>query len=392
MIWNVLQSVDIVFRYPYRMGACALLLVIAVLAWRESRECTRALENPWVRLHILLLRGHPRWVRVSWGIGLCVAVILTAGAFAVPEKRVSMEEPVYGGLRLTFKFDSSRSMEYAGDVKPNRSRAAKNTIITLVDMLAHDTLLRGKYSLALIPFAGAAQPFFLPFTKSREEFVAALEEINERTITRQGTSVLSALNAYRELLWREPPREETVDVAILISDGGKEDGVESERNFIPAAIKDIQHLTQKKMREGVPPWKVVLYTVGMGKIRIDAEGRRIAEPVELVVRDGFGNKEWYRQDPRNPHSPVLKSRLDEDVLKEVARLGGGEYYHFTDQAKIVEKFRALVLTHRRVTDRIASVRYEPVMSWFLVPAFVLWYFVFGFGGWLVRIVRRIVPS
>lgn len=392
MIWNVLQSADIVFRYPYRMGACALVLAIVALAWRESRQRARALNNPWVRLHILLFTRYPRWVRASWWVVLCVALILTAGAFAVPEKRVSMEEPVYGGLRLTFMFDSSPSMKYAEDVTPNRSRAAKNTIIALVDMLAHDTLLRGKYSLALIPFAGAAQPFFLPFTKSREEFIAALEEIDERTITRQGTSVLSALNAYFELLWKERPREETVDVAILISDGGKEDGVESERHFIPAAIEGIRYLTQKKNREETPPWKTVLYTVGMGKIRIDAEGRRIAEPVELVVRDGFGNKEWYRQDPRNPHSPVLKSRLDEEILKEVARLGGGEYYHFTDQAKIVEKFRTLVLTHRRVTDRIASVRYEPVMSWFLVPAFVLWYFVFGFGGWMMRIIRRMIPA
>lgn len=392
MLWNILSNTDIMFRYPLRLGVCAFVLVIMALAWWEFRQLINVLKDPWIFLHISVFTTYPRWVRIGWWALLCLAFVLTAGAFAVPEKRVSMEEPVYGGLRLTFMFDSSRSMEYAEDVTPNRSRAAKNTIIALVDMLAHDTLLRGKYSLALIPFAGAAQPFFLPFTKSREEFVATLEEINERTITRQGTSVLSALNAYRELLWREPPREETVDVAILISDGGKEDGVESERHFIPATIADIRHLTQKKMREGAPPWNVVLYTVGMGKIRIDAEGRRTAEPVELVVRDASGNKEWYRQDPRNPHSPVLKSRLDEGILKEVARLGGGEYYHFTDQAKIVEEFRTLVLTHRRVTDRIASVRYEPVMSWFLAPAFVLWYFVLGFGGWIVRLIRRIIPG
>jgi len=313
-------------------------------------------------------------------------------ANAIPERKFVDKEKVYGQLRLTFIFDVSLSMVRAEDVKPNRMRAAKDMIIGFVDMLMHDQEIQGRYQLALIPFAGTAQPLFSTFTISREEFLANVEDINERTISRQGTSVLAALLAYRSLLSLHPAREGTTDIAILISDGGQEEGREGEKNFFPGVINDIREIIRTNTIKGtrIPFWHFTISTIGIGKVEVDEKGKRMAKPTELIIRDGAGNfLDFYREDLKNSQSPALKSRLDEETLMEIARLGGGSYYHFSDAETLANAFRKLILAHRILVDEISTFRYEPILPWFLVPAFILWYVLFGFGDWIKKIIHGV---
>lgn len=388
MIVNLPYGIQVVFRYPERLWALTLVILVGLLVWQEMRQRRAALRDPWLQLHFPVCSFPSLRKRIAWWLAAGMALSLVITASAIPERKFVDKENVYGRLRLAFLFDVSLSMVRAEDVMPNRMRAAKDLITAFIDMLAHDQGLQGRYSLALIPFAGTAQPFFLTFTTSREEFLSSMEEINERTISRQGTSVLSALLAYRSLLWHHPAREETImDIAILISDGGQEEGKGGERNFFQSAIRDIHDITNMRMARGInaPLWRFSLSAIGIGNVKINDKGARISDPAELIIRDSAGNFiDFYREDQKNSQSPVLKSRLDEEILMEIARLGRGSYYHFSDTQHIAHAFRELVLAHRIVVDKVSHARYEPVWQWFLVPAFVLWYILFGFGGWMTR--------
>ncbi|MEK9195378.1 MAG: VWA domain-containing protein [Patescibacteria group bacterium] len=389
MTWNFPYGIQIVFRYPERLWALTLIVMVLLFVWQEMKQRRAVLHDPWLQLHLPVSSLPSLGKRIRWWLAASVALTCTIAAFAVPERKFVDKENIYGRLRLTFLFDVSLSMVRGEDVKPNRMRAAKNTITAFVDMLMHDQELHGRYSLALIPFAGTAQPFFLTFTTSREEFLSSMEEMNERTISRQGTSLLAALLGYRSLLSRHPAREETVDIAILISDGGQEEGKEGERNFFQSVIGDIGDIVSKNTTKSIkaPPWHVTISTVGIGNVKINEKGGRTAEATELIIRDGMGNFiDFYREKQGNTESPVLKSRLDEEILMEIARLGKGTYYHFSDTQKMVDAFRELVLAHRIVVDEVFHARYEPALSWFLVPAFALWYVLFGFSGWIAKTI------
>lgn len=385
MVWSFPYGIEIIFRYQERLWALTLIVLVVLLAWQEERRRRTAFHDPWLQIHFPVFSLPSLSKKITWWLGASIALSLMIMAFAIPERKFIDKENVYGRLRLTFLIDSSFSMIRAEDVKPNRMRAAKDMIAAFVDMLMHDQELRGRYSLALIPFAGTAQPFFLTFTTSREEFLSSMEEINEHTISRQGTSVFSALLAYRSLLLHYPAREETVDIGILVSDGGQEEGKGGERNFFQSVIRDIQDITRGNTANA-PAWHFIISTMGIGDVKINDKGVRIAESTELVIRDSTGNFiDFYREDQKNPQSPVLKSKLDEEVLMEIARFGGGSYYHFSDTQNIAHVFRELVLAHRVVVDEISHFRYEPILAWFLVPAFVLWYVLFGFCGWIKQI-------
>ncbi len=385
-------GIGIVFRHPERLWLAVIVALLLIVACYEAGQRKRMLRDPWIVLHkaVLIMPSFAR--RIAWWFFASIAFALMIACLAVPERKLTDTEKVYAGLRITFLFDDSLSMFYGEDVKPNRMRAAKDIVAAFVEMLGRDPDLKGRYSLAIIPFAGTAQPFFLTFTTSREEFFSALEEMNEHTVSRQGTSVLSALLAYRSLLKWYPPRETTTDVAIMLSDGGKEEGKQGEKKFFPAAINSIRDAIKENQADGKKTflWDFVLYTVGIGRVDHDEKGRRIVKSTELIIRDSAGNFiDFYREDANNPQSHILTSQLDEEILLEVARLGGGTYYHFSDAKRITGAFRDVVRTHRHVADEISHPRYEPILHWFLVPAFVLWYVLFGFGDWIYLIIRAI---
>lgn len=389
MIWYLPDGVQVVFRYPERLWAALLVVVLLLFAYGEAKRRQDVLRDPWLAFHLDVSVLPSFGKKIIWWLLASVALCCMVTAFAVPERKFIDKEKVYGQLRLTFMFDVSLSMVRAEDVKPNRMRAAKDMIIGFLDMFMHDQELQGRYQLALIPFAGTAQPLFLTFTASREEFLANLEEIDERTISRQGTSVLAALLGYRSLLYRYPPREETMDIAILISDGGQEEGREGEKNFFPAVINDIRDVIRSHLVKdfNVHAWHFMVSTIGIGKVEIDGFGKRVAKPAGLIIRDSGGNFiDFYRENSKNPQSPVITSRLDEETLMEIARLGGGSYYHFSDTQTLRHAFRELVLAHRILVDEIPRYRYEPIVNWFLVPAFALLYVLSGFGDWVKKII------
>ena len=319
---------------------------------------------------------------------------------AKPEIKTAVLDPVYGRLRLTILFDTSLSMKYAEDLKPNRLLAAKSAVREFVNMLWSDADLKGEYFLALIPFAGAAQPFFAPFTTSHEEFLSNLGQLDEKAITRKGTNVGAALRAYDMLLLRYPSDDkETLDIGMLFSDGGQEEGRGGEEEIIPRLMEELRDPRRTQIFDNGDPVivrsaensrRVVVYSVGIGNVLLDARGNRISAPIELVKRDNSGNFiDYYREDEKNSASRPLQSRLDEDVLRLIAHEGGGAYFHFSEQSTLLSSLREMILKERREIAKRPRYQYKSMREWLIVPAFVIFYFLFGYGAWINRIVKKI---
>ncbi|MDP3734802.1 MAG: VWA domain-containing protein [bacterium] len=387
MDWLV-QFTDIVFRQPYRLYAIPpVALVFGVLFAWKYRDAVRVMKRPWYDMHERRVPSLSRYA--ARGILFVVLAGLLVCVLTEPEWRFVEREPVYGRVRITFLFDSSPSMRFAEDIAPNRLEAARAVVAELVRALWTDPALKGNYVLSLIPFAGGAIPLYLPFTTARESFLEYLRVIDEKTVTTAGTSVYAALRGLDQLLFKYPAwGKGTVDVVILLSDGGKEEGIEVPRNKIAALIKEL-------------PGVVRIYTVGIGSREVDAacaarfmhERTRASKeevallcarpvPVALLARQDDGSARYLRMNPNDPKSSILVSTLDEDTLTFIAEKGGGAYTFFENRVVLLSIFRDIVLRNRVVESWIERPYYRPAAEVFLIPAFILAYFLSGFGGWI----------
>ena len=379
-----------------------LLMVLPILwlliVW-ERRLRKKALQDPWIQLHIA--SAHlPRGIdRLLWWTGASVIIVLLVVVLAMPDRKIIDWQNVYGMVRITFLLDSSLSVIWGEDIKPNRLAAEKEVVEDFVNALWFDAELKGNYAVALIPFAAAAQPFYLPFTTSREQIISNVQAINERTIRRKGTSLLAAIRGYDELLLARPARETgTVDIGILISDGGKEEGKGTEQRLLPDFLKELldQHraaivVNNRRIivRSNEQVRTVMVNTVGVGSVKIDAAGNRVSVPIPLVIRDKAGNFfDYYREDEKNQKSQVLQSRLDEDILKDIAQQGHGTYMHFSEKEKLLQEFKAMVLRYRQKIGNVPNIRHDTLRMWFIVPAWLLCFILFGYAEPYMRIARK----
>lgn len=381
-------DIEIVFRHPERFLLLFILPAILILVWYQAKKRKNAQKDPWIQLHLSDAKLPGRFKRIFWRSVASLVLVVIIAALTNPERKITEWEKVFSGMRIAILLDSSWSMKGGEDIKPNRMTASKEVSKDFIDLLWKDPDLKGRYTLALIPFAGAAQPFLTGFTTSREEFLFNLSQVNENTITKKGTSLWSAFKAYDTLLlWYPPYDKDTIDLAIIISDGGKEEKRPRERQAIPGLIRELRDSYRAQriimgrrfiIRSEEKQRTVIINTVGVG----------LTEPVPLIVRDRAGNfVDYYRAKENDPKSPILKSQLDEEILKDIAeKYGGGKYINFSERAQLLQEFKNLVLEHRKETGKIPHVRYESVRNWFLAPAFVILYFLFGYGGWLKRLI------
>lgn len=393
-------EVEVVVRHPEFFWVLMIIPLVWFAVLREARKRKKVLCDPWIALHLSSAVLPGKYHRFFWWVGASTVLTLLVFILATPERKYAISQHIYGAMRITFLIDASRSAAWGEDVNPNRLSAEKKVVADFVDMLWFDPELKGRYAIAIIPFAGAAQPFYSPFTTSRSQILSNLEAINERTVTKGGTSIWAALRAYDELLlWRPSSGTHTVDLGILISDGGKEEGRGTERAILNNIVKNLRDPyralvlvegTRHIIQSNEITRNVALYTVGVGSVEIDRMGNRISVSVPLVIRDKAGNfLDYYRENKADPKSPVFESKLDEDILEDIAAMGGGAYIHFSEKKKLLDEFKALVLRHRQITGSVIETSYYSLRMWLLIPAFGICFVLFGYMEAFTRMRRKI---
>ncbi len=310
------------FAHPHMFWLLLALPVMAYLHfWRENQRQSDFRFPTLVHLQgagrspRIWLRHLPFALRVI-GVSLLVVALARPQAFDQETKR-NVE-----GIDIILCLDTSGSMA-AEDLKPNRIDAAKNVAVEFV---------KGRISdrIGIVPFA--AESFTQsPLTTDYDIVISLLGDLRLGMIedgTAIGMALATSINRLRE-------SEAKSKVVILLTDGQNNRG---ELDPVTAA-----HAAQAL--------GIRVYTVGVGT-------RGMAPyPVETP----FGKR--YQNVPVN---------IDEDMLKEMAKLTGGRYYRATDNGSLRDIYREIDKLERTRVNveeyRHVAEMYPP---WLWAALFVL---------------------
>jgi Ca-activated chloride channel homolog len=281
------------FAYGHMLWLLLILppLLLAFFWWalRERRR----LMTEFIQARLLpgLISGvSPTRQKVRFGL-LIAAVTLLIVALARPQWGFTWEESKQKGLDIVVAIDTSKSM-LAEDIAPNRLARAKLAALDLMQQAKSDRL-------GLIAFAGGA---FLqcPLTIDDNAFRQSVESLDVNIIPQGGTAlaeaIKTALTAFKE--------GDNHKVLVLLTDGEDND-----ENAVSAA--------EAAAQEGMK-----IFTIGIGT----AEGEL------LRVKDAKGRTDYIRDADGN----VVKSRLNEGLLQQIAGASAGGFYLPLRGAKTID--------------------------------------------------------
>ena len=213
------------------------------------------------------------WVRITL---FSIAFFFFSIGMARPQIGAKLSERETRGVEVMVCLDVSNSM-LAEDYSPNRLERAKLAISKLVDRLSEDRI-------GLIVFAGNSF-VQLPVTTDYVSAKMFLNSISTGSVPIQGTAMGDAIyTAIRGF----SAQSEKSRVIIVITDGEnhEDDPVEAAKTAAEMGIR--------------------VFTIGVGS----PEGKPIPVNGELL-KDKDGN--------------IVVTRLDEQILAQVAEAGGGAY-------------------------------------------------------------------
>ena len=213
------------------------------------------------------------WVRLTlFSIGFFFFAI----GLSRPQIGARLKEQEIKGAEIIIAIDVSNSM-LAEDYSPNRLDRAKLAVSRLVDKLRDDRI-------GLVIFAGTSF-VQLPVTTDYVSAKMFLNTIDTGSIPIQGTAMGDAIATCIRSFSQQSDKSRAI---ILITDG------ENHEDDPVAAAKQAAEMGIK------------VFTIGVGS----PEGKPIPMNGELL---------------KDKDGEIVVSRLDEDVLKEVAQAGNGAY-------------------------------------------------------------------
>lgn len=212
-------------------------------------------------------------------------------ALARPQLGFDWEEVKQRGLDVIVAIDTSKSM-LAEDIAPNRLKRAKLAALDLMQQAKSDRL-------ALIAFAGGA---FLqcPLTIDDSAFRQSVDSLDVNVIPQGGTAIAEAIETAISS-FREGDNHKAL---VLFTDGEDQDS-----GAVDAA---------KRAGEA----GIHIYTIGIGS----TEGEL------LRITDAKGRTDYIRDEQGN----VVKSHLNESLLREIAGATPGGFYLPLRGAKTME--------------------------------------------------------
>jgi len=210
-----------------------------------------------------------------------VAVTFVLLALARPQWGFDWEEARQRGLDVVVAIDTSRSM-IAADIPPHRLARAKLAALDLKRLARADRV-------GLVAFAGSA---FLqcPLSFDDEAFRQSINALDVNIIPVGGSAIAEAIETARAAF---KEKNDNHKVLVLFTDGEDNDG---------RAVEAAEAAAKDGMR---------IFTVGVGT----ANGEL------LRITDGKGRTDYVRDDQGN----VIKSRLNEKLLQDIARATQGFY-------------------------------------------------------------------
>lgn len=234
-----------------------------------------------------------------WSILLSAMFFIVA--LAGPKIGTEVREIERSGVNMLVAFDLSRSMNVE-DVRPSRLEKAKFEMSRLINRLQGDRI-------GLLVFTGEA---FVqsPLTTDYSAIRLFLDIANTEQMPSGTTNFQAAMIKARETF--DPPEQQNddaADVLLFVSDG------ENHGSDYSAALEELTEMG------------VTIFSIGIGTTEgdnIPLYNSRNGNQVAGYQRDSDGN--------------VVTSKLESDVLQEIASQGGGEYYEIRSGRDNIEPF------------------------------------------------------
>ena len=262
-------------KYLLLLLLIPLLFVAYAVQLRIRRRRIAKLGNPELVKQLMPNASTGKgWLKVSL---LALAWFFFVIGLARPQLGARLREHESQGVEVMIALDVSNSM-LAEDYSPNRLERSKLAISRLVDKLQGDRI-------GLVVFAG--ESFVqLPITADYVSAKLVLKSINTESVPIQGTDLASAMMASARSFSTQSERSRAI---ILITDGEDHEG---------DALEAARTIAEQGIR---------IYCIGVGS----PQGKPIPLKGGGLMKDKNGD--------------IVVSRLDEDILQEIAGIGGGKY-------------------------------------------------------------------
>lgn len=311
MIW---QNADLLYLL-------LLIPLLAAAAWWQVKRMRRLRSRLFSdRLMATLRPGFtPLGMRFRDGLTLGAIALFIVG-LAGPKLGTEVREIEQKGVDLLIALDLSRSMNVA-DIRPSRLEKAKFEISRLIDqsegnrigllVFTGEAFVQSPLTLdhpALRMFLDVADTRQMPSTSTN--FQAAFDRAGQafRNLRQDAQTNGSALSGGSTGESRGLRPDDAADVLLLISDG------EDHGEPFQDALKQLTD-------EGV-----TVFTTGIGTLS--------GAPIP-VFEQGSSRVIGYHRDP---DGRVVNSRLERDMLQQIASLGGGDYYEIGNSGGSLDPF------------------------------------------------------
>lgn len=255
----------------------------------------------------------------------CGAVALVVLAAARPQFGSKLREEKARGVEMMLVVDVSNSM-LAEDFEPNRLERTKYAINRLFDGLKQDRV-------GLIVFAGEPR-VQLPITSDYRMAKAFARRIDPSQVSVQGTAIGKALEQAL-LAFSGETDEKRSRAIILITDGENHDD-------------DAVAVAKRAAEQGIR-----IYTIGIGT----PEGAPIEIDGEFI---------------RDEQGEMVVSKLNEEMLAQIADLTGGAYVRATKQDIGLDEIVRSI--NEMEQSELSTVRFEEFneqYQYLLIAALVL---------------------
>ncbi|HEX4638043.1 MAG TPA: VWA domain-containing protein [Chthoniobacterales bacterium] len=247
---------------------------------------------------------------------LLLALALATVSLARPQVGYIYQDVKRKGLDLLFAVDTSRSM-LSNDVQPNRLERVKLAAQDLVNQLQGDRV-------GLVAFAGRA---FLeaPLTIDYDAAVESINDLDTKTIPEGGTNISEAIN----LAVRTFGKSAAGNRALIIFTDGEElngDAVKAAKAAADAGVK--------------------IFTIGVGTPQGSLIPLASGDGGAAFVKDSAGQ--------------VVKSKLDEKRLREIAEATGGFYLHLESGPQTMAQLYSQGLANMKAAEIDARLSRTPI--------------------------------
>lgn len=262
---------------------------------------------------------------------LCFGIALSNPQWGMKKKKINAQS-----ADVFIALDISQSM-MAEDISPNRLERSKKFISELIQKLRGDRI-------GIILFAGEA---YLQMPLSSDYAAAELfvKSANTNLAGTQGTAIVAAITLAERA---QQTKDENHKALVLISDGENHDD--------EALAK-----AEQARKDGM-----TIHTIGVGTTS------------GSLVPYNYNGKEQLKRDK---NGELVNSKLNEDLLKQIAAKGGGEYHPINSGMSAINQ----LLDHfermeKREVEQRSYTDFESYFQYFLL------------GGILLLLVSYLIPE